>query len=110
MDRGQEHVQTAHTRLVQINDVHAQEIDHPVVEEDRFSIRPEPPEVTGNHVHQLRELSFAITQSFFSPLLIFDVDHGAVPAALAVLVVSDRSQSKRPEPAINAIRSTKPIL
>ena len=65
--------------------------------------------MAGHHVHQLSELSFAITQCFLGALLVLDVNHRAVPAVLAALVAVG-AQSERPEPAINAIRAPKPIL
>ena len=72
MDGLDDRLQSAHSRLVCIRYVQAEEIDHALVEESRLPVRSQAPQVARNHVDELRELMLPVAQRLLDRLLIFD--------------------------------------
>ena len=63
MDDGLNHrLQSTDTWFVRIRYVQTEKIGHSPVEENRLAIRRQPPEMTGDHIDELRELPLSLTQ------------------------------------------------
>src|SRR5262249_31611115 len=90
MDGRYDRFQPAHARLVHIRDVQAKEIDHALIEEDRLTVRSEPPDVARGTVHKRRELPLPFAQFRLGAPVSVEVDRPTVPSGDTALLVARR--------------------
>ena len=104
VDDGRDHrLQSADTRPHRIRCVQPEKIDHAPVEEGRLAVRVQPPQVTRNHIDELREFVLPLAQRRLGLLLFVDVKCRAAPFDDATLTIA-RRPSRIAKPAVNAIR------
>jgi hypothetical protein len=88
MDGFYERFQSADARLVRIRYVQAEIVHHALVEEGRFTIGCQTPNVAWNHVHELGELHLSIAQRRLGSLLVLNVYCGAIPLRDATVAIA----------------------
>src|SRR6185312_10720214 len=89
--------------------VEAEKIDHALVEEDRLAVRRQPPEMAGDHVHEMRQFPFSRAQLGLDLLEVLDVDRRAVPAGDVAVGVARRPPGIA-DPAVDAVRAPQTML